>query len=192
MQQTFDVLIVDLKMEEMDGMVFIGEALKIWPDIGVIVISAYVSREIPKQAAELGVTRILDKPVDIATFVTAIEEEGAARQRTESNIQETDAVALMREHLKLLAGIGHRSLSTETPAGALHEFGDALASMVSADLVGILVEEEDQGPHHDPLCAVCRGARVYHQRRRGDGETIQDSERTRLGHGDPAEPPGRG
>jgi diguanylate cyclase (GGDEF)-like protein/putative nucleotidyltransferase with HDIG domain len=146
MQQTFDVLIVDLKMEEMDGMIFIGEALKIWPDIGVIIISAYVSRDIPEAAAALGVTRILDKPVDIATFVETIEEEGAACQRTVSNIQETDAVALMREHLKLLAGIGHRLLSTETLAGALHEFGDALASMVSADLVGILVEEEDQDP----------------------------------------------
>ncbi len=146
MQQTFDVLIVDLKMQEMDGMVFIGEALKIWPDIGVIIISAYVSRDIPERAAKLGVTRILDKPVDIATFVKAIEDEGGACQKTASNIRETDAVALMREHLKLLAGINHHSLSTDTLAGALHEFGDALASMVSADLVGILVEEDDQDP----------------------------------------------
>lgn len=146
MQQTFDVLVVDLKMEEMDGMVFIGEAVKIWPDIGVIIISAYVSREVPERAEALGVTRILEKPVDITTFVDTIEAEGNARKTTNSNIHESDAIDLMREHLKLLAGISHRSLSTETLAGALREFGDALARMVSADLVGILVEEEDQDP----------------------------------------------
>jgi len=146
MQQTFDVLVVDLKMEEMDGMVFIGEALKIWPDVGIIIISAYVSRDVPDRAAELGVTRILEKPVDIATFVGTIEKEGNARQAKDSNIHESDAIELMREHLKLLAGISHRSLSTETLAGALREFGNALAKMVSADLVGILVNEEDQDP----------------------------------------------
>ncbi len=146
MQQTFDVLVVDLKMEEMDGMVFIGEALKIWPDVGIIIISAYVSREVPGLAAELGVTRILEKPVDISTFVDTIEEEGHARQTSDSSILESNAIELMREHLKLLAGISHSSLSAETLAGALREFGNALATMLSADLVGIVVEEEDEDP----------------------------------------------
>ncbi len=146
MQQTFDVAVVDLKMEEMDGIVFIGEALKIWPDLGVVIISAYVTRDVPEQAKEMGVTRILEKPVDIRTFVNTIQEEGNARQAKNSNIHESDAIELMREHLKLLAGISHRSLSTETMAGALRDFGNALAVMVSADLVGILVEEQDQDP----------------------------------------------
>ncbi len=159
MQQTFDVAVVDLKMEEMDGMVFIGEALKIWPDLGIVIISAYVTRDIPERAAELGVTRILEKPVDITTFVDSIEEEGKARKAKESNIHEGDAIELMREHLKLLAGISHRSLSTETLAGALREFGDVLANMVSADLVGILVMEEDQDPTMilSPQSAVAPG-----------------------------------
>ena len=39
MQQTFDVLVVDVKMEGMDGLVFLEEALKVWPWLGVIIVS---------------------------------------------------------------------------------------------------------------------------------------------------------
>ena len=45
MQQTFDVLVVDLKMQEMDGMVFLQEALKIWPWLGVVIVSGYVDSD---------------------------------------------------------------------------------------------------------------------------------------------------
>ncbi len=38
MQQSFDVLVVDLKMDGMDGIVFIQEALKIWPWLGVVIV----------------------------------------------------------------------------------------------------------------------------------------------------------
>ncbi|NQU38568.1 MAG: diguanylate cyclase [Lentisphaerae bacterium] len=146
MRQTFDVLIVDLKMDGMDGMVFIEEALRIWPGLGIIIISAYIAREIPSQAAKLGVSRILAKPVDITTFIETIEAEGHARQATNANIPEGNAIDLMREHLKLLTGVSHRSLSGETLSGALHEFGDSLANMVPSDIVGILVEEAGQDP----------------------------------------------
>ncbi|MBT3297213.1 MAG: diguanylate cyclase [Verrucomicrobia bacterium] len=145
MQQTFDVVIVDLKMEEMDGIVFIQEALKIWPGLGII-ISAYISRDVPVQAAALGVTHILEKPVDIVTFTETIDAEGDARQAADTTIPESGAIELMREHHKLLAGISHRSLSSETLAGALREFGNSLGNMVAADLVGILVKEHDQDP----------------------------------------------
>lgn len=146
MQHTYDVLIVDLKMDEMDGIVFIDEALKIWPDLGIIIISAYISREVPAQAKALGVTQLLEKPVDIHKLMATIDEEGNARNRSEIDQLEDDAIELMREHIKLLTGMSHRSLSTENLAGALHGFGNTLADMVEADLFGILVEEDNQAP----------------------------------------------
>src|SRR6188508_920481 len=45
MQHNFDVLVVDVKMEGMDGIVFLQEALKVWPWLGVIIVSGYVDED---------------------------------------------------------------------------------------------------------------------------------------------------
>ena len=39
LQRQFDVLVVDLRMEGMDGPTFLREAQKIWPWLGVVIMS---------------------------------------------------------------------------------------------------------------------------------------------------------
>ena len=65
MQHDFDVMIVDLRMQEMDGIAFLQEALKIWPWLGVIVITGYADEDSIAQAQQLGVRRILRKPLSL-------------------------------------------------------------------------------------------------------------------------------
>lgn len=146
MQQSFDVLVVDLRMEEMDGILFLQEALKIWPWLGVVIVSAYISRDVPERAAKLGVTSILEKPVAIGTLVDNIEAEGREKRKIKADIPQDNALELLRDHLKLLAGVNHRSLGGNVLAGALREFGGSLANVVPSDLVGILVIEENSEP----------------------------------------------
>jgi len=55
MLQSFDVLVVDLKMEEMDGIVFLQEALKIWPWVGVVIVSGFITDEALSEAGKLKV-----------------------------------------------------------------------------------------------------------------------------------------
>jgi DNA-binding NtrC family response regulator len=62
-QQTFDVVLLDLRMPEMDGLVVLKHIKQTWPDSEVIVITGYPAIETAKQAVALGAYGYLAKPV---------------------------------------------------------------------------------------------------------------------------------
>lgn len=142
MQQSFDVLVVDLKMQEMNGIVFLQEALKIWPWVGVIIVSGFVNDEAMSEADKLKVTHVLTKPVSLNVLADAVAEEAVAMRQRQEHIPTGKALVLMRNHLKLLTRLGRDAVGTETLFGALLDFGNALAGMFPANVVGILVREE--------------------------------------------------
>jgi diguanylate cyclase (GGDEF)-like protein/putative nucleotidyltransferase with HDIG domain len=143
MQQSFDVLIVDLRMSEMNGIVFLQEALKIWPWLGVIIVSGHVTEDATRAAARLGVTRLLTKPISIRDLASHVEEAAVEKASERADIPRGNALALMRDHLKLLNKLGEQSVGTETLVDALFDFGKALAGMLPSDMVGILTMEGD-------------------------------------------------
>ncbi len=60
-----DVIILDIKMPKKGGITVIKEAKEINPDIGILVISAWVSDDVSEEAVEAGATDYLVKPVDL-------------------------------------------------------------------------------------------------------------------------------
>lgn len=142
MQQGFDVMVVDLRMDEMDGMVFLQEALRIWPWIGVVIVSAYVTQDVIPQAAALGVTRILEKPATLKDLCDNVDAEAMAHRDREVDIPRGNALDLMRGHLKILADMGSRAIGTDALMRALSDFGASLGGMMPSDVVGILVIED--------------------------------------------------
>ena len=144
MQKDFDVLIVDLQMEEMNGTVFLQEALKIWPWLGVVIISGFVTEEAAQRAAELGITRILCKPIDPDELVRHVRAEAKRREQTHDDIPRGSALALMRDHLRLLARLSEESIGTDTLISALADFSKTVQNMLPSDLVGILVVEQER------------------------------------------------
>ena len=139
MQQSFDVLVVDLRMEGMNGIVFLQEALKVWPWIGVVIVSGFVDEDTRPQAEALGVTRILEKPVGVDILCDNVIEEARTRKTAHRDIPRGNALALMRDHLKLLTNLDQTSMGTDTLLNALLEFGKTLSTMMAAETVGILV-----------------------------------------------------
>lgn len=144
MQQMFDVMVVDLHMEGMDGIVFLEEALKIWPWLGVVIVSGYVTEDAMQRAGRLGVTRVLQKPIELSELCAAVEKETASKRSRQADIPKGNALALMRDHLKLLTRLGEGAIGTETLVQALAEFGADLAHMLACDAVGILVLAGDE------------------------------------------------
>ncbi len=71
----FDVVVSDLMMEPMDGITFLTEALRIWPWMGVVVFSGYIKDDIRKQATDIGVRAILEKPISFDQLVRNVTEE---------------------------------------------------------------------------------------------------------------------
>jgi len=144
MQQSFDVLVVDLRMEEMDGIVFLQEALKIWPWLGVVIVSGYVNDAAILAARKLNVTRVLHKPVSIQELHRNVSKEYQLKKVRDADIPRGTALALMRDHLKVLTSLGQSTMESETLVGALFEFCKALAGMLPADVVGIMVLEDEE------------------------------------------------
>ena len=142
MKDSFDVAIVDLKMHDMNGIVFLQEALKIWPRLGVIIASGYVTEEALEKATELNITHVLNKPVRLNVLCDTVAEEYEAKRKVGDDISTGNALTLMRNHLSFLTRLSQNVVGNETLFDALLEFGDSLARMFPANTVGILVMEK--------------------------------------------------
>jgi CheY-like chemotaxis protein len=70
----FDVVIIDYRMPEMDGMEFLRQMRRAGHAPEVILVSAYVTDKVRESAVRMGVRRILEKPVDIDKLRAAIRE----------------------------------------------------------------------------------------------------------------------
>ena len=62
-QQPFDVVLLDLRMPDLDGMDVLKTIKQRWPDSEVVVITGYPSIETAKEAVRLGAFNYLTKPV---------------------------------------------------------------------------------------------------------------------------------
>jgi len=86
MLKTFvaDILITDLKMPVMDGFELLEFVQRKLPRTQVIVVSLLDSAEVRQRLAGLGVTRFLDKPLDLQLFMNQINaaKDAAASQRS--------------------------------------------------------------------------------------------------------------
>ncbi|HAL38651.1 MAG TPA: hypothetical protein DCP03_11260 [Polaromonas sp.] len=62
-QQPFDVVLLDLRMPEMDGMTVLKAIKEKWPESEVIIITGYPAVDSAKEAVTLGAYGYLAKPV---------------------------------------------------------------------------------------------------------------------------------
>jgi len=63
-----DIVLLDVKMPEMDGITTLKKIREISKDILVIMLTAYGDEETMKQCAEAGADDFLVKPIDITTL----------------------------------------------------------------------------------------------------------------------------
>jgi len=79
-KQDFDVAIMDLKMEDMDGL----EVLKIFKQMGldmkIIMLTGHGSQEAARKGIELGAFDYLTKPCELHELIAKINEAYTARQ----------------------------------------------------------------------------------------------------------------
>jgi DNA-binding NtrC family response regulator len=73
-EQAFDVVLLDLRMPEMDGLVVLKHIKQQWPDSEVIVITGYPAIDTAKQAVALGAYGYLAKPVGPDEVINAAND----------------------------------------------------------------------------------------------------------------------
>ncbi|NQT94175.1 MAG: diguanylate cyclase [Lentisphaerae bacterium] len=143
LQAEFDVVVVDLRMEGMNGIVFIREALRIWPELGVVVVSGYVTDEASSELAEIGIKHILRKPVETEVLCEAVLEEATRGARLKKEQSGTDAVAT-RDRVQLLTRFTHRTQASRTLAETLLDLGTEFARDLDAAAIGVLTVEPEE------------------------------------------------
>ena len=70
----FDVVVLDLKMEDMDGIEVLKIFKKIDPDISVIMLTGHGSEEAAREGIKLGAADYLTKPCDFEELVEKIKK----------------------------------------------------------------------------------------------------------------------
>ncbi len=73
-KKSFDAIILDLAMPEMDGIEALKHILDVNPDLQVILLTGRATLEKAVEAVKLGAVEFLEKPADIKTLVGKIEE----------------------------------------------------------------------------------------------------------------------
>jgi len=73
-QNAIDVVLLDLRMPDIDGMDILKTIKQRWPDSEVVVITGYPSIESAKQAVRLGAFDYLAKPVGPEEVVKAAND----------------------------------------------------------------------------------------------------------------------
>ena len=72
-RKRFDLIMTDLAMPGIDGVQFMTEAKKVFPDIPIIVMTGYSERCTPEEALRLGAFAYVSKPFKIPEVIATIE-----------------------------------------------------------------------------------------------------------------------
>lgn len=78
----FDVAVLDLKMEDMDGIEILKIFKKMDPDLAVIMLTGHGSEEAAKNGIKFGAFDYLTKPCDLEDLLAKIREAYQQRKRT--------------------------------------------------------------------------------------------------------------
>jgi len=142
LRQDFDLVLVDLRMQEMDGITFIEEARNIWPWLGFVIMTGYMDDLSSGLSAKLGVTRILAKPVRPGQLCQVLWEE-----YNERKLGMGRAGPGMEQHqrqLRMLGHLGETALASGTFVEALQDLSEGLGELLSCDVAGLLGFSEGQ------------------------------------------------
>lgn len=70
---TFDLVLTDIQMPEMDGVTLVREITKLNRKTPIVIISAYGKKEMAHEALNSGASQILDKPFDSQALIATIK-----------------------------------------------------------------------------------------------------------------------
>jgi DNA-binding NtrC family response regulator len=73
-EESFDAIILDLQMPEMDGLETLKELKKKNPDLQVILLTGHATVQKGVEAMKLGATDLLEKPADLKVLTEKIKK----------------------------------------------------------------------------------------------------------------------
>ena len=145
MQRDFDVLLVDLRMPNMDGAQFVREVRKIWPWLGIVVASGYVENNDPQlqPLRDAGITRFLPKPFVRPDLRRAMGEE-ALEKRHRVEMAADLSLDHIQYQLSLLRRFSEAAFAADSLNEAFRSLSLGLGTLMPCSVVGILNMESNK------------------------------------------------
>lgn len=143
LQRDFDVALVDLNMRDMGGSAFLQEARSLWPWLGIVILSGNADEESRAHARRHGVTRVLEKPIQMQTLV----ENVAAEAREKKQLVEMSAshsLDHVQGQLSLLRHFSEQAIAAESLDKAMHSLSIGLGNLLPCDAVAVLNLQADE------------------------------------------------
>jgi CheY-like chemotaxis protein len=120
-QRRYDLLILDLRILRGSGVAVLQQARALYPDLPVIVVTAYTAAEDVAQALALGVDALLYKPFDIDTLLNTVRTLLRQRTPAEKRLRPLQQMRFGRSLRAAVAGggrVGGSALRDAYRAGA--------------------------------------------------------------------------
>jgi len=127
----FDLLLLDIKMPEMDGMQVLTEARRINPEIDAIMMTAYGTIDTAVKAIKAGAADFITKPIELEELLIKIARIAERRTLLKEN-------KILREELKE-KGVTTNQIIYQSPL--MHEVVN-LAGRIARSHATILIEGE--------------------------------------------------
>ena len=132
--QSFDLIITDLKMDEVDGLEILRKAKEELPDAEVIVLTAHSSIPSVVTAMQGGAYTYLTKPLDIQELRQAVEKASSR-------------IRLVRRNIALAKGLderfGFEGVIGNSPA--MHRVIEQLKNLAPTDTTVLILGESGTG-----------------------------------------------
>ena len=136
--QRFDVLLTDIRMPFMDGLQLAHEARRLYPELVIIIFSAYADFRNAQQAFRENVYRYLLKPVDVLEFKQVMAD---VARKIEKGREDSDRLTrLEREILSYKRGQTPPA-DGDRAAGADDEGGASPVTHAVSQVLRIIHEE---------------------------------------------------
>ena len=81
-KKDFDVAVLDLKMEDMDGIEVLKILKKMEPDLEVLMLTGHGSEEAAREGIDYGAFDYLTKPCELGELLVKIREAYAKRKKS--------------------------------------------------------------------------------------------------------------
>ncbi len=145
-EQSFDLILLDLMMPEMDGIGFLREALKIDPNTVGIIMTGYGTVQTAVEAMKLGAFDYVLKPFKMNMLLPVLFRAMEMRRLRDENLQLRESVALY----DLLMAVSF----THDLEVILNKIADAVLEQCGADEMSIMLRS---GAEDELYVAVIRG-----------------------------------
>ncbi len=78
-QESFDAIVLDLQMPEMDGLEALAEIKKMKPELQIILLTGHATVEKGIEAMKLGAMDLIEKPADLQTITEKVKKAQAKK-----------------------------------------------------------------------------------------------------------------